>query len=184
MPYPDGSFATIVSNSVLEHIPKVEPVLTEVARVLQPGGCFYFCVPGPNFLSFLSIGRALDRLCRPVCDRAPGNIYRGFFNRISRHYHCDGVEVWKQRLEMTGLELVQWWSYFSRRALVALEWGHYLGLPSLVCRKLLGRWILWPVRANLWLTERLLRPLYEEPLPLHGAYLFLIARKPQTGEIV
>jgi SAM-dependent methyltransferase len=177
MPYPDGFFATVVSNSVLEHIAKVEPVLAEVARVLRPGGWFYFCVPGPNFAPFLSIGRILDSVCWPICDRALGDVYRGFFNRISRHYHCDAVEVWRQRLEVAGLELVRWWSYFSRRALTALEWGHYLGLPSLVCKKLLGRWILWPARANLWLAERLLRPLYEEPLPQQGAYLFLVARK-------
>jgi len=191
MPYHDGTFATVVSNSVLEHIPRVQPVLAEVSRVLQPGGIFYFCVPGPNFLPFLSIGRSLDWLWplrhspfairhSPFAIRnSPGEAYRRFFNRISRHCHCDGAEVWAQRLEAAGLRLVRWWPYFSRRALTALEWGHYLGLPSLVCKKLTGRWILWPSRANLWLTERLMRPLYEEPLPQEGAYLFFVVRKPE-----
>lgn len=182
MPYPDGHFGTVVSNSVLEHIPRVQPVLAEVARVLQPGGWFYFCVPGPNFLPFLSVGRALDR----VGMRSLGGVYRRFFNRISRHYHCDGVEVWDRRLGAVGLRLVRWWPYFSRRALTALEWGHYLGLPSLVCKKLTGRWILCPSRANLWLTERLVRRFYEEPLPQQGACLFFVARKPgvwvETGD--
>jgi SAM-dependent methyltransferase len=173
MPYPDEHFATVVSNSVLEHIPELSPVLAEAARVLQSGGRFYFCVPGPNFLPFLSIGRALDR----VGLRSLGDSYRCLFNRISRHYHCDGPAVWEQRLEKAGLELVRSWTYFSRRALVALEWGHYFGLPSLVAKKLTGRWILWPSRVNLWLTERLVRPLYEEPLPNEGAYVFLVARK-------
>ncbi|MBL7063554.1 MAG: class I SAM-dependent methyltransferase [Anaerolineae bacterium] len=189
MPYPDNYFAAVVSNSVLEHIPQVQPVLAEVARVLQPNGIFYFCVPGPNFLPFLSIGRALDRLWplhspfsilhSPDILHSPGEAYRRFFNRISRHYHCDGAEVWERRLEATGLQLVRWWPYFSRRALTALEWGHYLGLPTLVCKKLTGRWILSPTRANLWLTEHLLRPLYKEPLPQEGACLFLVARKPE-----
>nr|HID14397.1 class I SAM-dependent methyltransferase [Anaerolineae bacterium] len=184
MPYPDGYFATVVSNSVLEHIPQVQPVLAEVARVLQPGGRFYFCVPGPNFLPFLSIGRALDRLCQlanlPTCRLA--DLYRRFFNRISRHYHCDGAEVWERRLEAAGLRLARWWPYFSRRALTALEWGHYLGLPSLVCKKLTGRWVLWPSRVNLWLTERLVRPLYQEirSLGSAGAYLFFVARKEEV----
>ncbi len=200
MPYPDETFAAVVSNSVLEHIPRVQPVLAEVARVLRPDGIFYFCVPGPNFLPFLSIGRALDWLwqrgtqlvtlrtceladlqtCRlanlPTCP--PADLYRRFFNRISRHYHCDGAEVWARRLEATGLRLVRWWPYFSRRALTALEWGHYLGLPSLVCKKLTGRWVLYPSRTHLWLVERLMRPFYEEPLPRQGAYLFFVARKP------
>ena len=183
MPYPDGYFATVVSNSVLEHIPQVQPVLGEIARVLQPGGWFYFCVPGPSFLPFLSIGRALDRVgMHPL-----GEAYRRWFNRISRHYHCDGAEVWEQRLDAVGLGLVRWWAYFPRRALTVLEWGHYLGLPSLVCKKLVGRWVLWPTRANLWLTERLVRPLHEESLKAcaedgAGAYLFFVAQKCATLE--
>ncbi len=184
MPFPDGTFATVVSNSVLEHIPQVQPVLEEVARVLRspeqaeehPGGVFYFCVPGPNFFPFLSIGRALEW----SGPHSLGEVYRGLFSRISRHHHCDGAVVWKRRLGAAGLQLVRWWPDFSRRALTVLEWGHYLGLPSLVCKKLTGRWVVWPSRANpnLWLTERLVRPLYEGAPPREGAYLFFVARKP------
>ncbi len=192
MPYPDGHFATVVSNSVLEHIPDLLPVLEETARVLQPGGHFYFCVPGPSFGRFLSLSRGLDRLGL----RGMAKAYRRFFNRISRHYHCDGVGVWQKRLEASGLALNGSWAYFSRRALTALEWGHYLGFPSLVAKKLTGRWILWGARANLWPTELLMRPLYDEPLSrpptgrdgseedaeTEGAYLFFSARKPQMVE--
>jgi len=192
MPYPDEYFATVVSNSVLEHIANVESVMMEAGRVLRPGGWFYFCVPGPNFLPFLSIGRALDRAgMRPL-----GDAYRRFFNRISRHHHCDGRDVWERRLTLAGLELARSWAYFSRRALTALEWGHYLGLPSLLCKVVAGRWILWPSQANLWLTDRLVRPFYEErlsmppaarsqPLPgasCEGAYLFFVAQKPRGPE--
>ncbi len=192
MPYPDGHFATVVSNSVLEHIPDLPPVLEETARVLQPGGHFYFCVPGPSFGRFLSVSRGFDRMGLHGAARA----YRRFFNRISRHYHCDGVGVWQKRLEASGLALTGSWAYFSRRALTALEWGHYLGLPSLVAKKLTGRWVLWRARANLWPTERLTRPLYDEPLSrpptgrdgsekdpdAEGAYLFFAARKPEMVE--
>ena len=174
MPYPDGYFASAISNSVLEHIPDVEAVLPEIARVLRPGAPFYFCVPGDNFLSFLSIGRALEALHM----RAPANAYRRFFNRISRHFHCDDTEIWRVRLEQVGLTLDYWWPYFSRSALTAFEWGHYLGLPTIIIKKLTGHWILWPSRFNLWLTERMLRRYYNEPIPETGAYLFFVAHKP------
>jgi SAM-dependent methyltransferase len=174
MPYPSEHFGSAISNSVLEHIPGVQAVLAEAARVLRPGAPFYFCVPSDNFLPFLSVGRALDALHL----RSLGDAYRRFFNRISRHEHCDDAETWHARLEQAGLRLDHYWPYFSRGALTALEWGHYLGLPSLLAKKLSGRWILWPSRANLWLTERLLRRYCEEPLPGTGAYLFFVAHKP------
>jgi SAM-dependent methyltransferase len=178
MPYPDGYFASAFSNSVLEHIPDVAAVLAEIARVLRPGAPFYFSVPSEDFLPLLSIGRTLDALRLHPLAKA----YRRFFNRISRHHHCDNAGTWQARLERAGLALDGWWPYFSRGALAALEWGHYLGLPALVAKKLTGRWILWPSRANLWLTERLLRRYYEEPLPKVGAYLFFVAHKPAKDE--
>ena len=49
MPYPDSYFASAFSNSVLEHIPHVEQVLSETARVLKPGAPFVFCVPNHRF---------------------------------------------------------------------------------------------------------------------------------------
>jgi hypothetical protein len=155
--------------------------LMEVSRVLhspdpasgRPGGRFIFCVPGHRFTQLLLFtglfrGLKLEGLARA---------YERYFNRISRHHHCDAAEVWEERLAAAGLELTRSFYYFSQQATHALDLGHYLGAPSLVAKKLLGRWILAPRRWNLALTERWLRPLYEEPLPEMGAYLFLVARK-------
>ncbi|MDW8068063.1 MAG: class I SAM-dependent methyltransferase [Anaerolineae bacterium] len=176
LPFPAGVFGTVISNCVLEHIPDVESVVREVARVLRPGGRFYFSVPGPAFLALLSVGRTLDRLgFRPL-----GNLYRRFFHRISRHYHYNGVDGWRARLEQAGLHLLNARPYLSPRALAAMEWGHYFGLPSWVAKQVTGRWVIWPSRWNLWLTERIVRPFYEEPPPHIGACLFLVASRDES----
>jgi SAM-dependent methyltransferase len=173
-PFPGGYFGSAISNSVLEHIPHVDEVLEETARVLQPGAPFIFCVPNHQFLPSLSLGRLLDKLGLGAVARS----YRSFFNRISRHQHCDDVDMWKKRLETNGFRLERHWHYFSPRALAALEWGHYLGLPSLVSKKLFGRWILVRARWNLALILHLLRPYYNEPVPQEaGAYTFYVARR-------
>ncbi len=173
MPFPSAKFATVISNSVLEHIPAVDPVVQEVARVLKPGGWFYFCVPGPNFRRFLSMARWLDALRLHRLAEA----YRRLFDRISRHCYYDPPEAWAKRLARVGLDLARWWPYFSPGALAALEWGHPLGLPSVLAKKLSGRWLFVPKRWNLVVTEALLRRYYLEPLSNKGAYLFFVAQK-------
>jgi SAM-dependent methyltransferase len=173
LPFPDGYFGTVISNSVLEHIPDVDPVLAEVGRVLRRGERFIFCVPGDAFSDLLFFTRLLRRLRLEGLART----YAHIFQRISRHYHCDGPGPWQVRLAAAGLQIADSFPYFSERAHHALDLGHYFGVPSLLAKKLFGRWILVPARWNLALTERCLRPLYEEPLPQIGAYLFVVAEK-------
>lgn len=173
LPFADGHFATVVSNSVLEHIPALDPVLAEVARVLKPGGRFIFCVPSDHFTELLFFAQLFRKLRFEGLARA----YERYFDRISRHHHCDGPQVWQDRLAETGMRPRASFYYFSERANHALDLGHYAGAPSLIAKKLFGRWILVPTRWNLSLAERWLRPLYEEPLPQLGAYLFFVAEK-------
>jgi len=171
-PFPDAYFASAFSNSVLEHIPDVQAVLDETARVLKPGALFLFSVPNENFTRNLSVARFLDRFGL----KAIAEGYRRAFNRISRHVHCDPPGVWIDRLAAAGFEVQSHWSYFSAAALGALEWGHYLGLPAAVSKKLFGRWIVAPWPANLWLTTSLVRRYYNEPVPDEfGAYTFYVA---------
>lgn len=172
-PFPDASFASAISNSVLEHIPHIQAVLDDVARLLEPGSPFLFCVPNDRFLAELSIGRALDR----VGLHALGDAYRNFFKRITRHVNSDPPEVWQRRLENAGFKLVRWWHYFSPQATRVLEWGHYFGGPTLVARLLFKRWIIAPTRWNLALTERYVRPYTPVEDNPQGTYTFYVAER-------
>jgi ubiquinone/menaquinone biosynthesis C-methylase UbiE len=164
-PFPDNHFASGFSNSVLEHIPHVEAVLAETARVLKPGAPFYFCVPNMNYLTQLFISRFL------------GSGYTEWFRHITRVSHADEPDVWKLRLERAGFELTRSWNYFSPSAMRVLEWGHYFGIPSLAVHLFTGRWIIAPVKWNLWLTQRYIKQ-YSSPQPVeNGTFTFYIARK-------
>ena len=173
MPFPDGYFASSLSNSVLEHIEHIDAVLADAARVLRPGAPFLFCVPNGGYLSELSVPRILKKLGLAGL----GEIYRDWFRRMSRVYHADPPEVWRARLERAGFALERWWHYFSPEAMRALEWGHYFGLPSLVARKLVGRWIISPARWNLALTEKLVRRFADPAHLPNGTFTFFIARR-------
>lgn len=165
MPFPAGHFASAVSNSVLEHIPHLDAVLAETGRLLRPSAPFIFCVPNPRYFSALSLRRLL------------GPAYADWFGRVSRVLHADEPPVWEERLARAGFRLERWWHYFSPAAMRVLEWGHYLGLPSLLARKLTGRWILVPARANLWLTELFVRRHASSQPVEDGVFTFYIARK-------
>lgn len=179
IPFANETFQTAVSNSVLEHIPDLEPVLKDLARILKPGGIFLFTVPNQRFLGTLSIARWLDRIGWQSLAKA----YRDFFNRISRHHHCDSPVVWSERLQRAGFELISWRDYFSPEALHALEWGHYFGLPSWILHALCGKWIVAPWKWNLQLTQNFLQRFYDEnPQQAEGVYTFYVARRCSQSE--
>jgi SAM-dependent methyltransferase len=176
-PFSEAHFASAFSNSVLEHIPRVQDVLNETARILEPGALFVFCVPNENFTQFLSVARWLDRMALG----ALGAAYRRFFNQISRHAHCDPPAIWETRLRIAGFEVERHWDYFSPEALRTLEWGHYFGLPAAICKVLFGRWIVAPWHFSLWPTLALVRRHYAEPIPQEqGAYTFYVTRRAAT----
>jgi SAM-dependent methyltransferase/4-amino-4-deoxy-L-arabinose transferase-like glycosyltransferase len=173
MPFADEQFATVISNSVLEHIPDVQPVLDDANRVLKPGGKLIFTTPSHFFTKELAGATLLEK------GRLSGlaGRYRRLFNFVCRHEHTDAPEVWAERLAKAGFVVEEWQYYFSRQALWALEVGHAQGLPSAIMHFLTGHWILAPWRSSLHWTERWLRPFYEEGTQRDGAYLLFVARK-------
>ncbi len=62
LPYPSAAFRTVVSNCVIEHVPDIEGLVGEVARVLAPGGRFLFSVPNDSFTGALFTASCLERL--------------------------------------------------------------------------------------------------------------------------
>lgn len=173
IPFTEGSFSTVTSTSVLEHIAELSPVLLEVARVLKPGGRFIFCVPNHRFPKSLWGRRFLEKIGLKSC----GSRYSRLFNRIARHEHTDSPITWKNRLDMAGFELLETWDYFSPEALHILEWGHPLGLPALISKKILKRWIILPRRWNLAIPWKWTRKFMDDPKSLEGVCSFFIARR-------
>ena len=45
LPFPDGSFAAVISNHSLEHFDNPDAVLDEIRRVLRKGGALFVAVP-------------------------------------------------------------------------------------------------------------------------------------------
>lgn len=104
LPEPDASFDFVFSNSVLEHIGDLEPVIGEVARVLRPGGRFIFTVPAAGFHDCLS-GPLL-----PWTDRKR---YLEDIDRRCAHRRYWGETEWRNCLERYGMDLSRSVAYLA-----------------------------------------------------------------------
>jgi SAM-dependent methyltransferase len=167
MPFPDESFATVVSNCVIEHIPDNAKTLAEISRVLKPGGTFATTLPSEHYPKFLMGSTVLRGLgLNGLAAR-----YGEFFNNISHHYHVYPPEEWRSRLSAVGLDVIEHHYYFSPAAHRAFDLSHYLGVPNLISRGLTRKWVLHPAQMTPY--DWWLRPYYEETLPDVGAYQFV-----------
>ncbi len=174
IPYPENFFGSAYSNSVLEHTEDPTAVLLEIARVLEPGGLFVFCVPNNRFLPALAGANYLELLgLRSVAEK-----YRLFFNSASRHRTCEGIESWQVRLNQAGFQIEEAWDFISPRTFQVIEIGHYLGLPSLFLHMGLGKWNLVRAKWNYQLLLPWLRDYFNEPAAQpNGVYSFFITRR-------
>jgi SAM-dependent methyltransferase len=85
-----ASIGTILSNSVLEHLPQLDAVLATAARLLRPGGRLIFTTPTEVFSAWLAL---------------PLPSYARWRNRQLRHLNLWPVEQWDSHLHKSGLQL-------------------------------------------------------------------------------
>lgn len=103
LPYADGAFATVFSNSVLEHIPDVAPVVREVGRVLRSSGHFIFTVPSDAFRHMLDgYIRAMEAGNVEQAER-----YAAGVDVWLEHHHYHTPAEWGDLLAAAGMRLVK-----------------------------------------------------------------------------
>ncbi len=102
LPFRSGVWNTVVANSTLEHVTKLDATLVEVRRVLQPGGRLYVTAPGEQFTELLFHTRWL----RCIGMHKLAAAYGRWLNRQLGHFHCWDVDTWRSSLAKAGLALL------------------------------------------------------------------------------
>jgi SAM-dependent methyltransferase len=177
VPKPDASFASVFSNSVLEHIPELDPVVAEVRRLLVPGGSFYVTVPTDRF----DLHSALGRLLSAIGHDGTLSSYRAAHNRFWRHYNVHDEVGWRHMFTRAGFEIAETRSYDSPAVCLLNDLLLPAAFPAMLNKKLLGRWIAFPrLRRRLApALDRLLGPIVDRlEKGNEGGLLFLSLRKP------
>jgi SAM-dependent methyltransferase len=138
VPRPDGSFGTIISNSVLEHISNLEPVLREAHRLLRPGGRFYFTVPTEHFGRYTALSALLCAL-RLHDARAR---WHAFYDRFWKLYHAYPKQRWCDLATDAGFEVLAAEPYWPRRMCLMGDFLRPLALRAKIRKDRTGcRWV-------------------------------------------
>ena len=159
MPYPSSAFGSVLSNSVLEHIPDLDPVMREAARVLLPGGRVFFTVPSDAFRRLLSGYQ--DRVA--AGDPQGAEAYAAEIDAWLEHHRYLSPAEWDAILRRIGLRLVHAVYYIAPAAMRLWDRANATygvrdgqGLP-------LYRWLVSPRLRGLgyqrWVRRWIIRSL-------------------------
>lgn len=177
VPKPDAFFKTVFSNSVLEHIPDLEPVLREAHRLLAPGGTMYATVPTHLFDHYSVVYQALSGAGL----EGAAESFRRFFNSFWRHYHYHSPDGWRELFAKSGFRVVESRQYCPRAVGVLNDALAPFSVPSLVVKKLLNRWFLLPALRSALGAPLLARAfggfLRTDPAESRGGIIFFRLEK-------
>jgi len=118
LPFPKEKFNLVFSNCVLEHIPELDKVLGEVARVLKKNGLFVFTVPSDKFGDYLFFSQFFRKIKMPFLAK----VYALFRNRQLNHFHCYSQKFWQQKLRKNNFILIESKSYINPLTLSFWDW--------------------------------------------------------------
>ena len=106
IPLKNTSVDFVFSNSVIEHIPDIHRVLSEISRITKTGGTFLFTSPSDNFVTYSLFSQfGLDRI---------SSLYRNWRQRKFNHYNCLSATAWKSLLKRYNFSVVKSYYYIDQ----------------------------------------------------------------------
>lgn len=177
LPFPNSSFATVFSNSVIEHIKDLDRALDEINRVLIPGGQLVITVPSVYLSQYLLGTAILSFLKLNFLAKAYGD----FFNMLFKHYNIYDHNQWAKILEMHNLRLIDHYYYHTPSMVKVHEVLSFMAFPIHILKSLVGYWVVFP-KIRRWLVvpwaKQLLWRFYIDDCKMdQGGSLLLVAQK-------
>jgi SAM-dependent methyltransferase len=174
LPFAEGAFGTVMSVSVLEHIPQVLPFFAEARRVLRTGGTLVFSVPLADMDTYMVLPVAARRIgLRPAADAYVTRVHRSF-----KHINLHEPAFWLDAARDAGFRIERERRIISRAATRAFDLGLPAAMLSQIGRRRSGRRFVWHpepvVRAWTWALRGLAS---REEAAGDGSNLFVVARR-------
>jgi SAM-dependent methyltransferase len=131
IPYKGGTFGTIISNCVFEHVPQIEKSVQEIYRITKKGGYLMTTVMCSSWSNNLLGGKIF------------GNIYVDWFNRMQHHDSLLSKKEWAALFKKAGYDVVESVDYLFEKAAQKTEVYHFLSIFSLITYLLFKKWKLF-----------------------------------------
>ena len=137
---PESFFATCVANCSLEHVPRIDLALQNVARSLRPGGKAYLFVPNKDWARKLMSYRLLEG----IGQKDFAEFLRSSIDSFFKHHHLYDEAGWREIVASSGMVVDAIEPVGSTASTVAFE---ALLLPSLAGwanKHMTTRWTNFP----------------------------------------
>ena len=174
MPFKSNSFNTVISNCVMEHIPDIDGVLSEVYRVLKPGGRLITSVPS----EYWDGDSFYQKVFNAVGFNQAAQWYNRVLNHVSKHYHVNDLKTWSQRFKKAGLKLRTSEYIVPIPVFHTFERWFIPAIPSKIWKALFKRWVLlprfWAPGFFNWWFKDLLKADWDK-----GACYYFVVTKPK-----
>ena len=154
IPKAECTFQTIFSNSVLEHIPDIEPVLIETHRLLKNDGVVYLTLPTDKFDHYSWGYQILSSLGLESLAQK----YLVIFNRFWNHYHFYHRSDWEELFDRCGFQVKQQFEYGSKGQCLFNNLISPLCFFAFVVKKSTNRWFLFPA------LRKMVTPIFHYPV--------------------
>lgn len=164
-PYPKNYFATVISNCVLEHVEELGKVLSEIYRVLTPGGIFLATVATNLWEEYL-LGNLIL-----------GDIYKKLMRKKQAHRNLLSYRQWQNIFIKNGFHIRQEVGYLDQNVVRFIDLSHYLSISSLFSYKLFGRWVLWQDKLFIFPIDLLAKMISTSIDPDKSACIFFALKK-------
>jgi SAM-dependent methyltransferase len=164
IPLASRSQKTVVSNSVLEHVTHLSNALSEIHRILAPGGRFITTV-----------------MAKPWEEHLAGTImgawYKDYMRTKQVHVNLYTYKQWQHAFVTAGFRVTKVIGHLPPKACTLLDVLHYASVPSLVSFMLFKKWVLYPEFATLYPTAWLAKQMEPNVQPEESGALFFVLTK-------
>jgi ubiquinone/menaquinone biosynthesis C-methylase UbiE len=172
LPFKDKSFSTIVSISVLEHIPNMQKAIKEAYRVLKPGGIFIITMPTlelNNNLFYPSIFKKIGFI-----DLA--DWYVNKYHQIFKHINILTEKKWVHIVEKSGFKILSVTGTMTTTQTRIFDIFLITALPSQIIRWLIGSRGIWALRFKTIITTFIYNLTLKSP-KFNKSNILIIAHK-------